>query len=439
MAAPFAAALIAPTVKRFLGHNAAWLLALVPAAIFAYLCGFIHEVADGAGFVRPAPIEWLPHYGIQYSLFIDGLSLVFALLISGIGAFIILYSGGYLKGHADQGRFLSFMFLFMGSMIGVVLADNLITLFIYWELTSITSFLLIGFNHKHEASRRAAIQALVVTGGGGLALLAGFIMIAQVTGSIDMSTVLKSGEVLRDSPYYAPILLLVLGGAFTKSAQFPFHFWLKNAMEAPTPVSAYLHSATMVKAGVYLLMRVHPVLGETAMWTTILPIFGGFTLVMGTWMSLRQSDLKLTLAYTTIASLGLMVMLVGTSIEVAVTGAVMYLFAHALFKGGLFMIVGTVDHEAGSRDLTKLAGLRQVMPISFVAAVLCALSMGRDPAAFGLRCQGRALCRYHWWRLEPDRSDHNRCRRQRHDVCRRFRRGLAAFPRPASQIGQEGP
>ena len=376
MAAPFVAALIAPYAKKILGHNSAWLLALVPAAIFVYLCGFIEPVVSSGHGIRPQPIAWLPHYGINYSLFVDGLSLVFALLISGIGTCIILYSGGYLKGHVEQGRFLSFMFLFMGSMLGVVLADNLITLFIYWELTSITSFLLIGFNHRHEASRRAAIQALVVTGGGGLSLLAGLILMSLASGTMEMSTLLGSGDMLRDNPHYTAMLLLVLGGAFTKSAQFPFHYWLRNAMEAPTPVSAYLHSATMVKAGVYLLMRVHPVLGDTTLWMTILPIFGGFTLLMGTWMSLRQTDLKLTLAYTTVASLGLLVMLVGTSNEVAITGAVLYLFAHALFKGGLFMIVGTVDHEAGTRDVTKLGGLRKLMPVSFIAAIVCALSMG---------------------------------------------------------------
>ncbi|WP_316858088.1 putative monovalent cation/H+ antiporter subunit A [uncultured Cohaesibacter sp.] len=375
MASPFAAALVAPYAKRIMGHNAAWLLALVPAGIFVYLCGFIGAVASGHG-VHSTPIEWLPQYGIQYSLFADGLGLVFALLISGIGTCIILYSGGYMKGHGEQGRFLSFMFLFMGSMIGVVLADNLITLFIYWELTSITSFLLIGFNHRHERSRRAALQALIVTGGGGLALLAGLILMSHAGGSMEMSELLGKGDAMRDNGAYMAMLLLLLGGAFTKSAQFPFHYWLRNAMEAPTPVSAYLHSATMVKAGVYLLMRVQPIMGDTTLWMTILPIFGGFTLLMGTWMSLRQTDLKLTLAYTTVASLGLLVMLVGTSNEVAITGAVLYLFAHALFKGGLFMIVGTVDHEAGTRDVTRLGGLRKLMPVSFYAAVACALSMG---------------------------------------------------------------
>ncbi|MCT4654870.1 MAG: putative monovalent cation/H+ antiporter subunit A [Cohaesibacter sp.] len=374
MMAPFLAALVAPIAKRVLGHNAAWLMALVPAAIFFHLCNYITPVSLGTPVVLTA--DWLPIYDIKYSLFIDGLSLLFALLISGIGTFIILYAGGYLKGHADQGRFFSFLFLFMGSMLGVVMADNLITLFIYWELTSITSFLLIGFNHKYEASRRAAIQALVVTGGGGLALLAGFILMAHNGGSYEMSELLGRGDILRDNALYVPILLLVLGGAFTKSAQFPFHFWLPNAMEAPTPVSAYLHSATMVKAGVYLLMRVNPILGDTVLWSIILPSFGGVTLLIGTWMALRQRDLKLILAYTTVASLGLLVMLVGTSNPVAITGAVMYLFAHALFKGGLFMIVGTVDHETGTRDLTRLGGLRKLMPISFIAAILSALSMG---------------------------------------------------------------
>ncbi|WP_321339000.1 putative monovalent cation/H+ antiporter subunit A [uncultured Cohaesibacter sp.] len=376
LATPFAAAVVAPYLKRLMGHNVAWLLALVPAGIFVYLCRFIGTVATSGHGVHITPLEWLPQYGIQYSLFVDGLSLVFALLISGIGTLIILYSGGYLKGHADQGRFLSFMFLFMGSMIGVVLADNLMTLFIYWELTSITSFLLIGFNHKEERSRRAALQALIVTGGGGLALLAGLLLMYHAGGTMEMSELLTKGDVLRDNGHYVAMLLLLLGGAFTKSAQFPFHYWLRNAMEAPTPVSAYLHSATMVKAGVYLLMRVHPVMGDTTLWMTILPVFGAITLIMGTWMSLRQTDLKLTLAYTTIASLGLLVMLVGTSNETAITGAVVYLFAHALFKGGFFMIVGTIDHEAGTREVTRLGGLRNAMPVSFYAAVACALSMG---------------------------------------------------------------
>jgi len=379
--APFLAAAIAPILTRYLKHNAAWLLALVPAWIFWHFTGFIAPVSEGQSFI--AARSWAPIYRVDFSFYIDGLATVFALLISGIGTFIILYAGGYMKGHAQQGRFFSFLFLFMGAMLGLVLGNNLFTLFIFWELTSITSFLLIGFNHLKAKSRRAAIQALVVTGGGGLILLAGFVMIISVTGEVSMSELLKSPDVIRNSGYFVPIFFLILGGAFTKSAQFPFHFWLPNAMEAPTPVSAFLHSATMVKAGVYLLMRMHPMLGGTDLWMTVLPVFGGATLLVGTILAVRQTDLKLMLAYTTVASLGLLVMLIGTSYERALEGAVLYLIAHSLFKGALFMVAGTVDHEAGTRDVTKLGGLRGVMPLTFLFACLAALSMSGLPPFIG--------------------------------------------------------
>ncbi|WP_298818526.1 putative monovalent cation/H+ antiporter subunit A [uncultured Roseibium sp.] len=379
--APFAAAVVAPILTRWFKHNAAWPLAIVPGMIFLHFAGFIGPVSEGQTFV--ASMAWAPSYGVNFSVYVDGLSTLFALLISGIGTFIILYAGGYLKGHPQQGRFFSFLFMFMGAMLGLVLCNNLISLFIFWELTSITSFLLIGFDHLRAASRRAAVQALVVTGGGGLVLLAGFILIINATGEIEMSVLLSSPDIIKDSGLYVPIFLLVLGGAFTKSAQFPFHFWLPNAMEAPTPVSAYLHSATMVKAGVYLLMRVHPLLGDTALWTTVLPLFGGITLLVGTILAVRMTDLKLMLAYTTVASLGLLVMLTGTSHEKALEGAVLYLLAHSLFKGALFMVAGTIDHEAGTRDITKLGGLRSAMPITFVAACLAALSMAGLPPFIG--------------------------------------------------------
>ncbi|WP_305988795.1 putative monovalent cation/H+ antiporter subunit A [Roseibium sp. MMSF_3544] len=379
--APFAAALVAPVLTRWFKHNAAWPLALVPGLIFLHFVGFIGPVSQGETFV--AAKAWAPSYGINFSVYVDGLSTLFGLLISGIGTFIILYAGGYLKGHPQQGRFFSFLFLFMGAMLGLVLGNNLISLFVFWELTSITSFLLIGFDHLRAASRRAAIQALVVTGGGGLILLAGFILIIAATGEIEMSVLLASPDIIKDTGLYLPIFLLVLGGAFTKSAQFPFHFWLPNAMEAPTPVSAYLHSATMVKAGVYLLMRMHPLLGDTVLWTTVLPLFGGATLLVGTILAIRQTDLKLMLAYTTVASLGLLVMLTGTSYEKALEGAVLYLLAHSLFKGALFMVAGTIDHEAGTRDITKLGGLRGAMPITFAAACLASLSMAGLPPFIG--------------------------------------------------------
>ncbi len=379
--APFIAAAFAPFVVRMLGHNGAWLLALVPAGIFVHFTGFLDQTANGAGVA--SVWDWWPGMGWPLSYLIDGLSLMFALLISGIGTFIILYSGGYMKGHPQLGRFLSFMFLFMGAMQGLVVSDNLVTVFIFWELTSITSFLLIGFNHANERSRRAALQALVVTGGGGLSLLAGIILVQLVTGTADLSTLLTKPGLLQTSPYYMPILLLFLGGAFTKSAQFPLHFWLPNAMEAPTPVSAYLHSATMVKAGVYLLMRIQPMMGDTLAWSIILPVFGGLTLIVGTLLAVRQTDLKLMLAYTTVASLGLLVMLTGTSNEIAIQGAVLYLLAHSLFKGALFMVAGLVDHEAGTRDVTRLGGLAKKMPITFGAAALAALSMAGLPPFIG--------------------------------------------------------
>lgn len=391
---PFAGAVIAPLLVKRLGHNAVWPLALIPLGVFIHFMGYLGAVASGERVT--GGYQWIPSLNVNYSWLLDGLSLTFALLISGIGTFIILYSGGYLKGHRHLGRFLSFMFMFMGSMLGLVVSDSFLMLFVYWELTSITSFLLIGFDHEREAARRAAIQALVVTGMGGLSLLAGLIVIWNVTGISEMSLLLSSGDLMRSSPFYLFALILVLGGAFTKSAQFPMHFWLPNAMEAPTPVSAYLHSATMVKAGVYLVMRLNPVLGDTAAWQTILPIFGGTTLIVGTLLSIRQTDLKLMLAYTTVASLGLLVMLTGVGSEKAIEGAVLYLVAHSMFKGALFMVAGAVDHETGTRDISKLGGLRGAMPITFFAALFAALSMGGIIPFFGFLAKEEIYAALHF-------------------------------------------
>ena len=378
---PFLGALIAPALTRLLGHHAAWPLALVPFAVFLHFLGFNAEIAHGG--VVTGGYAWVPSYNVSFSWLIDGLSLAFLLLISGIGTLIVLYAGGYLKGHPHQGRFFSFILMFMGAMLGLVASDSFLMLFVFWELTSITSFLLIGFDHAREASRRAALQALVVTGGGGLFLLAGLLLLWDVTDVTQLSLLMSFGEEVRASPFYLPLLFLLLGGAFTKSAQFPFHFWLPNAMEAPTPVSAYLHSATMVKAGVYLLMRLNPVMGGTVAWETILPAIGGLTLLVGAVLAIRQSDLKLMLAYTTVASLGLLVMLTGFGSEHAVAAAALYLVAHSLFKGALFMVAGLIDHETGTRDITKLGGLRRAMPVTFLAALLAALSMGGLPPFFG--------------------------------------------------------
>lgn len=378
---PFLAAAISPWMVGRLGKNAGWPLAFFPAFIFLQLSGFLGDVSNGE--VIRGGVAWVPSLGAELSYMFDGLSLTFGLLVTGIGTLIVIYAGGYMAGHAQQGRFFSFLFLFMGAMLGLVAADNLYALFVLWEMTSITSFLLIGFGNQREASRRAALQALVVTGTGGLILMAGIVTLHMVTGETSLSGVLASGDTLRNSPLYVLAFWLVLGGAFTKSAQFPLHFWLPNAMEAPTPVSAYLHSATMVKAGVYLLMRLNPVMGETALWETVLPLFGGVTLLVGTFLAVRQTDLKLMLAYTTVASLGLLVMLTGWGTKAAIEGAVLYLIAHSLFKGCLFMVAGTIDHEAGTRDVTKLGGLRKAMPITFAAACLAALSMAGMTPFFG--------------------------------------------------------
>lgn len=378
---PFLGAIVAPLLTRILGHNAAWVLALVPVAIFLHFTGFSAEIARGE--VVTGGYAWVPSFQVRFSWLIDGLSLTFMLLISGIGALIVLYSGGYLKGHPHQGRFFSFLLMFMGSMLGLVASDSFLMLFVFWELTSITSFLLIGFDHQREAARRAALQALVVTGGGGLFLLAGLIILWNLTGINQFSLLTAFAPQVKASPLYLVALVLVLCGAFTKSAQFPFHFWLPNAMEAPTPVSAYLHSATMVKAGVYLLMRLYPVLGGTPAWQVILPVFGAATLIIGALLAVRQTDLKLMLAYTTVSSLGLLVLLTGFGAPYAIEAAALYLVAHSLFKGALFMVAGCIDHETGTRDVTRLGGLRSAMPLTFAIAIASAASMGGLPPFFG--------------------------------------------------------
>ena len=377
--APFLAACLAPAVRAVAGPFCGWVLAIIPAGIVWALLGFWPAVAGGE--VIAVGWDWVPSQGLRFSFLIDGLSLLFALTIAAVGTLIVIYAASYLRGHHHLGRFLAFMLAFTGAMIGVVLADSLITLFTFWELTSVTSFLLIGFDHGRERARRAAIQALVVTNMGGLALLVGAVMVRLTLGSWDLSVLREMGE-LGDHPAYLIMLVSFLLAAFTKSAQVPFHFWLPNAMEAPTPVSAFLHSATMVQAGVYLLARLHPMFGGTTAWTAILTVFGGVTLIWACIGALRQTDLKMMLAQTTIASLGLLVLLLGIGTEAAIAGAMLYFIAHAAYKAGFFLLVGVLDHGTGSRDMTALGGLRRKMPLSFLAALLCAFTMiGLPPAA----------------------------------------------------------
>jgi len=381
MILPFVAAVLAPSVVREQPRFGSLSLAAIPAVMFLHFLHFLPEIARGE--VATGGLAWIPSLNVSFSYALDGLSLTFSLLITGIGTLIVSYAGSYLHGHPQLGRFQAFLFLFLGSMLGLVLSDSFLMLFFFWELTSVTSFLLIGFDHTKPRARRAAVQALVITGGGGLFLLAGLLVLWNVTGVTTFSLVGMMGNDIRHSPWYMVILFLVLVGAFTKSAQFPFHVWLPNAMEAPTPVSAYLHSATMVKAGVYLLMRLSPILGETPIWETVLPIFGGLTLVFGAVVGLRQTDLKQMLAYSTVASLGLLVMLTGFGSDHAVAAAVLYLVAHALFKGALFMVAGSIDHGTGTRDVTMLSGLRKTMPFTCAAGLLAAMSMAGLPPMFG--------------------------------------------------------
>ena len=375
------AAALAPLVHRFAGRYAGWVLAVVPASIFVFLLSFIEPIA-ARRFVQ-ASLDWVPSYGLNLSFFIDGLSLTFALTISGIGTLIILYAGSYLAGHPHLGRFLGFMLAFMGAMLGLVLADNMLALFMFWELTSVTSFLLIGFDHARQAARRGAIQALVITNIGGMGLLLGVICLQQLTGTWEISGLRGLGDAMRGHALYPLVLILFLLAAFTKSAQFPLHFWLPNAMEAPTPVSAFLHSATMVQGGVYLLARMTPVLGGTDMWTTTLVGFGGVTLIWGALGAIRQTDLKQMLAQTTIASLGLLVLLIGLGNEAAIAAVVIYFVAHALYKAALFMVAGAIDPETGTRDIPLLSGLSDKMPVTFIAAGLAALSMVGLPLTLG--------------------------------------------------------
>ncbi len=379
--APFAAAILAPLVQRLAAPFAGWVLALVPAAMFVFLLGLVEPIA-AQRFVQ-AGIDWVPAYGLSLSFFVDGLSLTFALAITGIGTLILIYSGSYLRGHKHLGRFFGFMLAFMGAMLGLVLSDNMLALFGFWELTTVTSFLLIGFDHARQAARRGAIQALVVTNIGGMGLLFGVILAQQLTGQWNLSGLRDFGDAMRDNPVYPVVLIAFLAAAFTKSAQFPFHFWLPNAMEAPTPVSAFLHSATMVQGGVYLLLRLTPFLGGTSAWTITLVAFGGFTLLWGALGAIRQTDLKQVLAQTTIASLGLLVLLIGLGTELAITAAILYFLAHAAYKAGLFMVVGNIDHGSGSRDIVALGGLADPMPVTFIAAALAALSMIGLPLTAG--------------------------------------------------------
>jgi multicomponent Na+:H+ antiporter subunit A len=377
----FILALVAPLLQRLMPNRAGWVLSILPLALTVFFATKIPQI--NAGQIINEYHAWVPTLGASLSFYLDGLSLVFSLLICGVGTLIVIYSGGYLSGHTHLGRFYTFMLLFMASMLGLVLAGNLISLFVFWELTSISSYFLIGFDHQRESARTAALQALLVTGTGGLVLLAGMLLMGWASGSMEISELLTRADMIRGSVLYIPILILVLVGAFTKSAQVPFHFWLPSAMEGPAPVSAFLHSVTMVKAGVYLLLRLSPVLGGTDIWQLTLTLVGATTVVTGALMTLVQTDFKLLLAYSTVNGLGTLVFLTGLGTPLSIKAAMIFLVVHALYKGSLFLSAGVVDHETGSRDLTRLKGLSRQMPLITIAAVLAAVSMAGLPPLLG--------------------------------------------------------
>lgn len=368
-----------------------WFVLILPLALFLYFLQFIKLTSSDEEVVRT--FEWIPSLDINFTLHVDGLGLLFALLITGIGSLVTLYSIYYLsKDKEALHNFYVYLLLFMGAMLGVVLSDNLIVLYTFWEITSLSSFLLIGYWYKREKSQYGAQKSMLITVFGGLALLGGIILLYMMTGTFSIREIIANLDLLKGEALLLPALILVLLGAFTKSAQFPFHIWLPDAMEAPTPVSAYLHSATMVKAGIYLVARLSPVFSDHAAWFILISTFGIFTLFWGSFSAVKQTDLKGILAFSTVSQLGMIMSLLGVGSAslhydylennifiVAVTAAIFHLINHATFKGSLFMVAGIVDHETGTRDIRKLGGLMGMMPVTFTIALIGSFSMAGIP------------------------------------------------------------
>jgi multicomponent Na+:H+ antiporter subunit A len=365
-------------VGRYVKGKLASFTTLVPLSIFIYFFSFIGQIANGE--TIKVNINWIPSFGVNLSFLLDGLALLFVLMITGIGTLVFWYTSSYLKGHALLDRFYGYLAIFMSAMVGLVLSDNLISLFVFWELTSISSFFLIGFNNESSASRKSALIALGITGIGGLFLLAFAVVLGQLHSTYSISELLNSSDdIVKHSSYVFLVVMLFLA-AFTKSAQFPFHFWLPGAMKAPTPVSTYLHSATMVKAGVYILLRFTPILGDTSLWNTTLIITGAVTMLYSAYQMLFRVDLKAILAYSTICALGILTFLIGLGTHMALTAALFFIIVHALYKASLFLITGIIDHETGTRDITKLSGLRYgLMPVAIAGAIAAFISGGIIP------------------------------------------------------------
>ncbi len=378
---PFLASLAAVFMHARARNLAAWLT--IGAALTCLVFTALLYPPIAAGMVIKHTIAWAPSLGLDLVLRVDGFTWVFLLLICGIGVLVGIYARYYMSPEDPVPRFFSYLLAFMGSMLGVVMSGNVIQMVFFWELTSLFSFLLIGYWHHGASAREGARMSLIVTSAGGLCLLGGLLLVGRIVGSFDVDVILASGDLIRNDPLYTVTLVLILLGAFTKSAQFPFHFWLPHAMSAPTPVSAYLHSATMVKAGVFLLVRLWPVLSGTSEWYWLVGGAGLLTLVLGAYCAMFQQDLKGVLAYSTISHLGLITLLLGIGTPLACVAAIFHIVNHATFKASLFMAAGAIDHEAGTRDLRRLGGLASYMPVTMVLAAIAAGAMAGVPLLNG--------------------------------------------------------
>jgi multicomponent K+:H+ antiporter subunit A len=381
VALPFLGSLLAAVLPANARNAEAWLSGAVALVAFGLAAGCYPEMSNGQ--ILRVDFEWLPAFGLAFTLRMDGFAWLFSLLVTGFGFLVVLYARYYMSPQDPVPRFFSFFLAFMGSMTGAVLSGNLIQLVFFWELTSVFSFLLIGYWHHNVLARDGARMALVVTSAGGLCLFAGVILLGRIVGSYDLDQVLAAGDVIRSHELYLPALVLVVLGALTKSAQFPFHFWLPHAMAAPTPVSAYLHSAAMVKLGVFLLARLWPVLAGTDAWTWIVGTAGLCTFMLGAYMAIFQHDLKGLLAYSTISHLGLITLLLGFGSPLAAVAAIFHIVNHATFKASLFMAAGVIDHETGTRDIRRLSGLIRFMPFTATLAVVAAAAMAGVPLLNG--------------------------------------------------------
>ena len=382
LALPFAGSIVAGVFFKPNARNAeAWLAGAITLAALAIIAIAYPRISTGQ--IVRFEAEWLPAFGLDFTLRMDGFAWMFCLLVTGIGFLVVLYARYYMSPQDPVPRFFAFLLAFMGSMLGVVLSGNLVLVVFFWELTSLFSFLLIGYWHHNAAARDGARMALIVTSAGGLCLFAGVLIIGRIVGSYDLDQVLAAREAIQSSPLYVPALVLIAVGALTKSAQFPFHFWLPHAMAAPTPVSAYLHSAAMVKLGVFLLARLWPVLAGTDEWIWIIGTAGLATLLVGAYTAIFQHDLKGLLAYSTISHLGLITVLLGLNSPLALVAAVFHIMNHATFKASLFMAAGIIDHETGTRDIRRLSGLYRFMPITATLAMVAAAAMAGVPLLNG--------------------------------------------------------